>query len=299
MKKTTIMGLIIAAFFIAQAANVLACNPSDPDYPANCVDNAYGFHSLEPIDLPAPDDKIFTDKYWKYGYGWVTYMNEKHTYSYDKDENCFTRTESTYDKYGHKTSETHHKYTQFGDINKGYGSCSGDECTPYYMAQVGESQLFVTIGENGGNVNLHFQNTGPDFESSSLVGIHFEGLAGDSSIAGDSGYGVNFAEISDGFFVDPDTVYENGIDKANEYLDIALAGYGSIQDFIDLLEGGFVKITLDVTAFGCKGSMSFLNNVCGPSGGPTPIPEPATMLLLGTGLAGIAGTARRRKKIRK
>ena len=51
--------------------------------------------------------------------------------------------------------------------------------------------------------------------------------------------------------------------------------------------------TLDLTGFWQnQGAISHVTIF----GGSTPVPEPATMLLLGTGLVGLAATARRKMK---
>ena len=176
-------------------------------------------------------------------------------------------------------------------------------------AAIGEAQLFVDVTDAGTNqVLFTFRNIGPDASSicdvyfddgillrritsidNSEIGVSFSQNARPKDLPG--GNGVGF-EVTAGLSADSDSPTQpNGVNPG-EFLGILInlqTGF-DFDDVLNNLYSGDLRIGIHVQGFESGGSESFINGA--------PIPEPATMLLFGSGLIGIAVSGKKRFKKR-
>ena len=180
----------------------------------------------------------------------------------------------------------------------------GDGPSELANGTIGETQLLLDVTQyNGSQIMFTFSNSGP-YESS-ITDVYFDDdvplldFADTFSNVGTVEYseGASPGDLSAGnlisftsnysFDSDP-SVQPNGVNPG-ESLGILFDYVGVDTDsntVIAALNNGTMDIGIHVQGFADGGSESFTTTA--------PVPEPATMLLFGVGLIGIAGLGRRK-----
>lgn len=173
-------------------------------------------------------------------------------------------------------------------------------------AAIGEAQVVMDVTNAGaGQVLFTFSNSGP--LASSITDIYFDGTPllthqNFVNVIGAVSYGVgaspgnlpggndplyNFS--ADHSYDSNSPTQPNGINPL-ESLGILFQSGSSFNDILAALDDASLRVGLHVQGFASGGSESFIDTPSTVS----PVPEPGTMLLLGTGLLGLAVYGKRR-----
>jgi hypothetical protein len=185
-----------------------------------------------------------------------------------------------------------------------------------------EGAFAVEVGLFESNIGFTFYNNGlPAYDSGVIANIYFDDnknylgsmqifddLPGSGTVEFESGGSPNDLPGGNDLSPDFDATDRAGADNprptygigADEFMRIqfGLQNGGSLQTVLTALANGDLRIGFHVQSIDyarSDHSDSFVNNPYSAPSSPTPVPEPASLLLIGSGLAVVAEVVRRRR----
>lgn len=175
-----------------------------------------------------------------------------------------------------------------------YGTASGGKATPGAGAQSYGAFFFEVVGPSGVEVPLIFSASGattasgPDTTSSVTAetsGVNFYACSASGSAGGCGGEPASFSGSQ--FFLLPSNSLSDVIVIDSGEAGSGTGSFSAVSDPMITIDPTFAdasKFTLEFSA--APGDT-------GGGGGSSPVPEPSTFTLLGTGLLALSGTMRR------